>query len=70
MTATTTTLTAIYNDVTCPECRRRLAELDNPTNARSAFEVGNVSRTELGHQFFHSESGRVAICSAARVKTV
>jgi hypothetical protein len=57
--------------VTCPRCAARLAEC--PANghgfpmAERRYDVGNVSAVEMGHQYYHHRTGRVALCAAGEL---
>lgn len=60
-----------WDGVTCPRCLQRLGEC--PANehdfplAHRAFAVGNIARPDMGHQMYHTEDGRTALCAADRL---
>ncbi len=57
-------------NVTCKRCKEILATC--PKNeygfalASLVYDVGNTSKVELGHQFYHTKNGQVAICVATK----
>lgn len=52
--------------VTCRFCRERLAEAGNKhQDTRKLYDVGNVSRPEMGHLMYFYHAGRQALCVAS-----
>lgn len=55
--------------VTCPDCQRRLIDLVNRgAFASQVYEVGNIAKSEMGHQYYFTHGGRVALCIAQKRK--
>ena len=56
--------------VTCESCQKRLEECRKNEHGqpqpRDLFEVGNYSTTGMGHQMFHTKTGKTALCVVPR----
>lgn len=66
------TISPLFDDVTCPGCRARLAEC--PVNehgfplAWERFDVGASQSHGMGHDLRYSSDGRTALCVADRLR--
>lgn len=67
-------LSDTFASVTCPACRSRLEESPRDESsfpfASRLFMVGNISKQELGHQYYFTDQGRAALCIASRRRLV
>jgi len=55
----------IHRDVTCKECIRRLKELGH-LRASEVYNVGNPARPGMGHVYYFTKDGKIALCAADR----
>lgn len=55
--------------VTCERCKQRKAELEAAkTPAHRVYEVGNPASPGMGHMYYFTSTGRIALCIADKCK--